>query len=124
MTSLQEGLAVRSNVKLVLCAVKAAVLVVSAISPARAALITANWLAAADGDWDDATQWDSVNFPNNNADTYQAVVAATGSSYTLTLDTTITVDQLTLNSADAAIASSVPGAGIGVVIRRYRVSTC
>ena len=80
------------------------------IAPSAAAVtIPSSWLAAASGDWDDATQWSTdPNFPNNGSplatDTYDVTIDATGPPYTVTLDTNITIDNLSLDSSDATVS--------------------
>src|SRR5262249_35027007 len=64
--------------------------------------ITASWLIASNGNWTDPAQWSTnPNFPNNDTPAgtnYDAVIGATGASYTATLNSNITVDSLLLNS--------------------------
>src|SRR4051794_23543445 len=67
---------------------------------------TASWLTPTSGFWSDGTKWStSPVFPNNGqpaaADTYNAVIAAIGGSYTVTLNGPVTVNSLTLNSPNA-----------------------
>lgn len=66
--------------------------------------ISASWLNATDGNWNDAANWDSDNFPDNAANTYDASIAATGAAYAVTLDSAVTVDRLVLDSADATVS--------------------
>ncbi len=66
------------------------------------------WQFPADGNWTDPTQWiGGTAFPNNGqpdpADTYDAVIDATGSPYTVTLDSDIAINGLTVDSPDALI---------------------
>ena len=68
----------------------------------------ANWLNPASGVWTDAAKWStSPTFPNNGApnagDHYDALIAAIGSPYTVTLNTNVGVDSLTLDSPDATL---------------------
>ncbi len=71
---------------------------------ARAADITSTWTAA-NGDWDNPANWDSnPQFPNNGGQTFDAVIDAGGPDYTVTLDTTVAIEDLTLNSASATVA--------------------
>jgi fibronectin-binding autotransporter adhesin len=68
---------------------------------------TANWLSAASDNWTSTTAWSTTpTYPDNGTPTgqnYLANVAATGSAYTVTLNSNITLDGLTLNSANATI---------------------
>ncbi|XAL99574.1 PEP-CTERM sorting domain-containing protein [Phycisphaeraceae bacterium D3-23] len=66
------------------------------------------WSNAADGNWTTASNW-SVDpavpfngFPNP-LDRYEVWINATGSPYTVTLDFSIEVDSLTVDSADATV---------------------
>ena len=71
----------------------------------------ASWLAAVDSSWTDPAAW-STNpfFPNNAspnpADLYNASITASGSPYTVTLNSDITISSLLLNSADATLAQT------------------
>ncbi|HEX4054543.1 MAG TPA: hypothetical protein VHX86_09790 [Tepidisphaeraceae bacterium] len=70
---------------------------------------TASWNGGS-GNWTTASDW-STNpvYPNNGTPTgttYQAVVAASGSPYTLTDNSTIAVDGLTVESASATVSLS------------------
>ena len=53
-------------------------------------LVTANWLNPTSGTWNTPANWSSnPNFPNNGTPSntvYNAVIAATGAPYTVTLD--------------------------------------
>src|SRR3989440_7095034 len=67
----------------------------------------ASWLAAIDSNWTNASQW-STNpiYPNNDnppGTTYDATIAATGSAYSVSLNTDVSVDSLTLNSPNATL---------------------
>ena len=59
----------------------------------------------ATGNWNEAAKWDPDGVPNNGGgDTYHAYIdAVTGSAYTVTLSNSVTVDALTINSADATV---------------------
>ena len=79
-------------------------------SPLLAADVTSTWSTATSGVWNANGNWINVpalgGFPNNGnggVATYDAVISATGSPYTVTLNTNITVEDLTLNSANATI---------------------
>jgi hypothetical protein len=63
-------------------------------------MATTSWSGANDGFWNATSSW-SPNIPVNNDD---AVIAATGGSYTAFLtDSTATLDSLTINSANATL---------------------
>jgi hypothetical protein len=72
--------------------------------PASAVVINSSWLTATSGAWNDAANWDSVNFPHNGADTYNVTIDATGTAYTVTLNSAVTIDSLTLDSANANVS--------------------
>ena len=78
--------------------------------PAIAADVTSTWSTATSGVWNANGNWINVpalgGFPNNGTGgvaTYDAVISATGSPYTVTLNTNITVEDLTLSSANATL---------------------
>src|SRR5687768_11049203 len=79
-------------------------LAVCATSTACVAATGSNWLSAVNGTWSDASKWSTnPNYPNNGtppATTYDAVIDAIGSAYVVTLNSNVTVDMLTLNSAN------------------------
>ena len=79
-------------------------------APLFAADVTATWSAPTSGVWNANGNWTNVpalgGFPNNGnggVATYDAMISATGSAYTVTLNTNITVEDLTLSSANATI---------------------
>jgi hypothetical protein len=77
---------------------------------ARAADTIATWNAPTSDTWTNASDW-STNpaYPNNAMPAgvnYQAVIAATGSPYTVSLDSDVSVDGLILNSADATLSQT------------------
>ncbi|MBL0922358.1 MAG: hypothetical protein IBJ10_09555, partial [Phycisphaerales bacterium] len=88
----------------------AAGLAASVGGAASGALIVSTWAAAASGTWNTASNWSpNANFPNNGTpvgDTYHAIIDATGPNYTVTLNTNVTLDMLTLNSANATLSHS------------------
>jgi hypothetical protein len=69
---------------------------------------TATWNGTT-GNWIDVARWSTnPNFPNNNTPpgtTYNAIIGAAG-TYTVTLNTGVTVSNLTLNDANAMLAVS------------------
>src|SRR5262245_37693143 len=77
------------------------------LGTAMGASFTASWLLPADGTWSNSANWSTnPNAPNNGTPagaTYDAVIAATGASYTATLNSSITVDSLTLGDASATL---------------------
>lgn len=85
------------------CAILAAAAGLCAVVGTTHGQVTATWLTASSGNWSDATRWSTnPDFPNNGAQTYNAVITATGAAYTVTLDQNIEVTDFTLDSADAA----------------------
>src|SRR5688572_33188446 len=76
-------------------------------APAFAAT-TAQWLTPMGGNWTDPAKWSTnPNYPNNGSPTgatYHAVVGATGGAYTVVLNSSVALDALTIQSADATIA--------------------
>jgi|GEM_PF-5315713 len=78
--------------------------------PARAAIDTSTWASATSGSWNVDANWTNVpvggGFPNNGnggVATYDAVISATGAAYTVTLSTNVTVEDLTISSANATL---------------------
>src|SRR5262245_49426320 len=61
------------------------------------------WNAAISGNWTDGSKW-SLNAPPGMNDT--AVIDASGSNYTVTLDTSPTIAAFTLNSVNATFSAS------------------
>src|SRR5262245_56127548 len=86
----------------------AAVAIAVGVCSAGAAQTVATWANPTSGSWTDATLW-STNpvFPNNGQpdppDIYHALIAATGSNYTIALDSDIALSALTLNSTQATL---------------------
>jgi hypothetical protein len=70
-----------------------------------------SWLLPADDSWTDPLAW-STNpvYPNNGqpnpADLYNVTIGASGSPYTVTLNSDITISSLLVNSTDATLAQS------------------
>ncbi|MCX6880142.1 MAG: hypothetical protein NTW21_41020, partial [Verrucomicrobia bacterium] len=77
--------------------------------PANAANVVATWSAAGSANWADGPKWTCVPGPNvapdNNGGviTYDAVIAAVGTPYTVAVTSDIAIEGLTLNSADATV---------------------
>lgn len=67
----------------------------------------AQWAGPTSGTWSNAALWSSNPFAPNNGSpsgtTYHAIIGASGSAYTVTLDSGIALDALTLGSADATL---------------------
>jgi len=96
-----------------LCVIFAAFGVLAfAMLPARAAGdTTATWQSETSGDWTNALLWSTnPSYPNNGTPTgvnYQAWINATGgTAYTVTLDSDVAVDALTLDSPDVTLQHS------------------
>src|SRR4051794_11160836 len=75
------------------------------------AAITASWIAPIDSSWTDPSAWSTnPSYPNNGqpnpADLYNAIIAATGSAYTVSLNSDIDINTLSLNSASATLAQT------------------
>jgi PEP-CTERM motif len=71
---------------------------------------TSTWSAAASGNWLDAVNWSpNTFFPNNGNGgvNYDAIINATGANYTVTLNGSVTVDSVTLDSANATLSHTV-----------------
>lgn len=84
--------------------------IVVVAGPASAADVTSTWNVATSGDWNLNANWTNVpalgGFPNNGNSgvaTYDAVVSAVGSPYNIALGTSVTLEDLTLNSANATV---------------------
>src|ERR1700728_2714603 len=90
-----------------------------ATSALNAADTTATWQSPTSGDWSRAANWStSPNAPDNGTPSgvdYQAAIAATGSNYTVSLDSNITVDALTINSANASMQQTSGTLQAGIV---------
>ena len=118
----------RSRGRLALAAaLPAAVLSVFA-RPAAADDTVATWTTATGGNWTTAADWSSnPYYPNNNTpggSTYAAVIGATGSAYTVTLNGAIAVDTLTLSSASATLdqtAGNLSAAAVNLVAGTYKL---
>ena len=88
-------------------------------SPAAASDFSCNWTTGASGTWNVASNWSTCNstFPNNSAQTYDATIAATG-TYTVTLNSTVLLNNLTINAAGATLnqtASTLTIAAGGII---------
>lgn len=76
-------------------------------SPTACLAITSSWTSVTSGNWGSAVRWMPAVVPNNGSPTgdsrYDAIIAAMGAPYTVTLNSSVTVDSLTLDSANATI---------------------
>ena len=77
----------------------------------RAADVTSTWSSPVSGNWNAAANWNNVplagGFPNNGGGgvgSYDAVINAAGGNYTVTLASDVTIEDLTLNAANATLA--------------------
>jgi hypothetical protein len=78
----------------------------SAVPIAHAGSLTSTWLSETTDSWTNAARWSSnPNYPNNVAGTtYNAVIgAAGGTAYQVNLASDITLNSLTVSSADATL---------------------
>src|SRR5207237_10396017 len=84
----------------------AAIPVLGALHQAGAADVTSSWMPSANGTWNNAANWNSAFFPNNGNGgfTYSALIGATGSPYTVTLNSSVTVNDLNLTAANATLS--------------------
>jgi hypothetical protein len=66
--------------------------------------VTSSWLLPTTGGWTDATKW-STNplYPNGN---YNAVIAATGGSYSISFNADVALANLTINSSGATVVQT------------------
>jgi hypothetical protein len=100
------------------------------------AQVNSNWLSAASDNWSNPVRWSTnPDIPNNGANTYHAIITATGASFGVTLDLPITVTDLTVSSPDATLlwggshtlnvlnnatiggGSTINGAGLGGLLQ-------
>jgi hypothetical protein len=65
---------------------------------ARGADVVANWVGGS-GDWSDAANWDSADYPHNNGLTYEAVIDTAEYSH-VTLDEDVTIDNVAIGLGD------------------------
>jgi len=84
-------------------------------NPSRSAVlaadVTSTWSAAISGNWNVNANWTNVpalgGFPDNGnggVATYDAVIGPAGAPYTVTLNTNVTVEDLSLNSVNATLS--------------------
>lgn len=90
------------NIHRLLCA---SGLAVGLASTSARSQVTATWLAPTSGTWNDPTRWSTGPiFPNNaGGQTYNAIIAVSGSAFNVDLSIPITIQNLTLSSADATL---------------------
>jgi len=73
----------------------------SASFVSSAAAQTLTWDTASNGNWSDPLKWNPNGVPNGP--TFNAVIDATGTTYTVTVDSNFNLNKITLNSADATV---------------------
>ncbi len=81
-------------------------------SPALAVDIFSDWTNAVDGDWELDANWTPVVVPNNfdnSGDSYFVTITASGSPFTINMNSFIGLSDLVLNSPDVTL-SLQPGA--------------
>jgi hypothetical protein len=76
-----------------------------ALLPLRAPAQTATWLTPTSGTWSDPSNW-STNPSYPNSPSTDALLTATGSPYTITLNSPISLNSLTGSSPDATLKIS------------------
>ncbi len=108
-----EPIAVRLSKFCNLYGITMAVALSCSVQSTSAADVTSTWSSATSGNWDVNANWTNVpaggGFPNNGnggVATYDAVINAAGSPYTVTLGTSITLEDLTLNSVNATVSQT------------------
>src|SRR4051794_38842007 len=73
----------------------------AALTRAISAQTLASWLTPVDGSWTDGSRWSTnPNFPSGN---YDATINAIGTPYMVSLPTSITINNFTLDSTDATL---------------------
>ncbi|KPK84243.1 MAG: hypothetical protein AMJ81_06195 [Phycisphaerae bacterium SM23_33] len=82
-------------------------IVALAATAAPAADANSYWTDAAGGDWNDNANWDTASYPDNGnggVATYAAFIdLVSGSPYSVTLNTNITIEAFTLDSSAATL---------------------
>ena len=69
-------------------------------------VVNVHWAAPGSGNWTEALKWTGGVVPNNGTPagtTYHAFLDASGAAHTVTLDTMVAVDDLTMNSPNAKL---------------------
>jgi len=88
-------------------------IVLAAATAAHAGNVDSHWLLPSDGYWTDPTQWSTnPDYPNNGSPTgttYDVFVDAAGSPYSVILNSTVTLADLTVNSPDVRVSDNAPG---------------
>jgi hypothetical protein len=98
-----------------------------------AADVTSSWTSPASGNWNLAGNWTNTpatgDFPNNGnggVATYDATLGAAGAAHTVTLSTSVTIEDLLLNSATVTLSHTggtlTATAGIAVAAGTYQLS--
>ena len=99
------------------------------IGPAAASDFSCVWTTGTSGFFNVAGNWSTCNgtIPNNGGSTFDATIAAAG-TYTVTLNTAISLNNLTLNAAGATVdhtsgvLTMAPGGVINIQAGAYRLS--
>lgn len=103
----------------------------AAVCTVHAATITSTWTNAASGTWNVDANWTNVapsgGFPNNGGGTtYEALISATGTAYTVTLNSSVTVETLSLASANATLSHTAgtlaTNFGLNISAGTYRLA--
>lgn len=91
----------RMSVRAVVAAAGAAVCLAAAGARAQQ---SRSWTSPVSGNWAVDASWTPSGFPNNSGpNTFNAFIAVTGAAYTVTLDQDITINDLSVTSADATL---------------------
>jgi hypothetical protein len=85
------------------CQIFLSFLIVLAAGSGATAQFTYNWAAATSGNWSNSSSWTPGFVPTASDN---AVIAATGSNYTATVDGSFSVAGLTLSSANATLGGT------------------
>ena len=99
------------------------------VGPAAAADFSCLWTTGTSGFWNVAGNWSTCNgtIPNNGGSTFDATIAAAG-TYTVTLNTAVSLNKLTLNAAGATVdhtagtLTMAPGGVITIQTGAYRLN--
>lgn len=65
-----------------------------------------DWMNAVNGVWSDTTKWSPTGAPGSTAD--NVTIDATGTAYQINITSAVTINDITLDSADATLAFSGP----------------
>src|SRR5450432_49935 len=102
------------------------------IAPATAASFSCSWTTGTSGTWNVASNWSTCNstIPNNTTGpvtTYDATIAA-GGTYTVTLNSAVSLNNLTINAAGATLSQTAntltmaPGGVISILSGSYQLN--